>query len=114
MGNQSSISLTGIVGAGIMLIVLIASAAGVMQIADSAKRSKRPRPLAKVAKSEPSKNVELEKLRQQQAAELEHIRMMREQAADERARENYKNTRCLDGILFETVNGELSNVGRCD
>lgn len=97
-----------------MLIVLIASAAGIMQIADSAKRSSRPRPLAAHVKIEANENADVQLSRQEKAAQLEKIRRMREQAAAERAKAEHKNARCLDGILFATVNGVLTNVGRCD
>lgn len=94
-----------------MLIALAASAAGVLQLVKRSKPVPSPAPAAKAPQvaAERLEQVELER-----DAALQEIREQRARIADERTKPQHKDAKCVGGILFATVNGELRNVDRCD
>ena len=111
--SESAWSLTGVVGAGVMVIVLIGSVAGVMQIAKTARSSARPAAVTAAAAPAVVQLEEIDQVRRERDALLQEIRESRAQAAAERAATQYKDAKCVGGILFAKVNGELRNVGYC-
>ena len=70
-----------------------------------------PAPAAKAPQvaAERLEQVELER-----DAALQEIREQRARIADERTKPQHTDAKCVGGILFATVNGELRNVDRCD
>lgn len=109
--SESAWSLTNVVGAGVMLIALAASAAGVLQLA---KRSKPVTYPATVADDPQVTPERLEQVELERDAALQQIREQRARIAAEQTKPQHKDAKCVGGILFATVNGELRNVGYCD
>lgn len=96
-----------------MLIVLIGSVAGLMQIARSARSSARPAPAIAPAAPVAVRPEEIDQMRRERDALLQEIRESRARAAAERTATQFKDAKCVGGILFAKVNGELRNVGYC-
>lgn len=110
--TESAWSLTNAVGAGVMLIALAASAAGILQLT---KRSARaPQPAQADEESKPAPEG-LEQVRQERDEALRQLREQRARArvVDERSTPQHKDAKCVGGVLFARVNGELRNVGYC-
>lgn len=96
-----------------MLIVLIGSVAGVMQIAKIARSSARPATVTAAAAPAAVQLEEIDQVRRERDALLQEIRESRARAAAERKATQFKDAKCVGGILFATVKDELRNVGYC-
>lgn len=92
-----------------MLIVLIGSAAGIVQIASRKQPQARPAPAPEISRQNP----DIAQAQQERDEALRQVRQLRAQAAAERAASKHKDGKCIGGVLFATVDGELRNVGTC-
>lgn len=94
-----------------MLIALAASVAGVLQLAKRSKPVTYPAPAAEEPPAAPER---LKDMQQERDEAIQQLRDQRARIAAEQAKPDYKNTKCVGGILFATVHGELRNIGYCD
>lgn len=87
--------LTNIVGAGVMLIVIAGTITGVYQIAKAARAIAPQATTAAPEQSQPPPQIELPPARSETQRPLP------------------KNAKCVGGVIFATIDGELRNVGHC-
>ncbi len=92
-----------------MLIVLIGSAAGVAQIASRKQPTERDAPAIETSRQNP----DIAQMQRERDEALRQVRELRAKAAEERAGTQHKDGKCIGGVLFATVEGELRNVGNC-
>lgn len=113
MWNRSKKSPAGKIEAGIATILVIVCAVGLAKIAVSAKESARTKNLAKIQGKTPVQEAKNEAKNGKLSQARLVVREPGEMPLIEQPEPQYKNARCINGILFATVKGELSNVGYC-
>ncbi|WP_156880411.1 hypothetical protein [Thermomonas fusca] len=92
-----------------MLIVLIGSAAGITQIASRKKPPVRPAP----APEAPRQSLDTARIQRERDEAMRQLRELRAKVAAERTAEKHQDAKCIGGVVFATVDGELRNVGTC-
>lgn len=106
--SETAWSLTNIVSAGMMLIVVIATIAGLIQLT----KKKKPNGTA-TAYTTPAPHPDNAELVQARSERDEAIRLLQEQRLQAVRTTQAKDIKCVDGILFGRVEGELRNIGHC-
>lgn len=99
--------LASAVGAGVMLIAILATIAGVYQLSH---RSPPPAVQATPAPQRPQPPTVDRQRAEQAQRQLERLREIRQQQEAARAR---ANTRCIGNTLFRVDGDTWTNVGRC-
>ncbi len=103
------ITLTNAVGAGVMLIVIIATAAGIAQLG-----AKQTKPAAMRVATQPQQDEAAAS--EARKAALEEIRASRAAAQTQAPAAKPalpKGARCIGGVVFAEIDGELRNVAKC-
>lgn len=90
-----------------MLIALAASVAGVLQLAKRSTPMAYSGPVAEETHEAPGR---LKDVQQERDEAMQQLRDQRARIA----KPDYTNTKCVGGILFANVRGELRNIGYCN
>lgn len=98
---MAKVEITKIVGAGMMLIAGIATVAGVYQLTRKGQNQSPPSPLVEARTPTRSDVRDRRPRKIEQESSIEH--------PFARA----KNKRCVGGVVFAEVDGELRNIGYC-